>query len=336
MIKTIDLSGLGYEADRARLGVDRELAGKRATFCERIDCWKDTQRAVSDLRPPPPPSVKLRFDAPRWEALRRSCREGAVDDIRVDDADTIDCALALLADGLDPVALNLADDCMPGGCVDLGSGAQEESLFRRTALCGTLGLSMYPLLDDEGIYSPGVAVLKASEADGWTPVAPERRRTLAFLTVPGVKYPTCDRGHGPDGGARLRPRDAERLAVKARLMLQIALDRGHGSVVLGASGCGAWRCPPAHVAEVFRDVLDECRGAFRVVTFAILRTPVSGERTTGNFGAFSNLFSRGAGGASPPADPSKSLTKIAGMAGTGSGGGTAPYCPDGSESEMST
>ena len=315
MIKTIDVSELGssYEADRARLGVDRVLEGKRATFLERIDCWKSTQRAVSVLRPPPPPSVKLRFDASRWEALRRSsserCREGAIDDVRVDDADTIDCALALLAAGLDPVALNLADDCMPGGCVDLGSGAQEESLFRRTTLCGTLDLSMYPILDDEGIYSPGVAVLKASEADGWAPVAPERRRTLAFLTVPGVKYPTCDRGSGE---ARLRARDAERLAVKARLMLQIALDRGHDSVVLGASGCGAWRCPPAHVAEVFRDVLQECRGAFRVVTFAILRTPASGERSTGNFDVFSNLFSRGAGGASPPADPSKSLTKMAG------------------------
>jgi len=343
MIKTVDVSELGsYEADRARLGVDRELEGKRATFRERIDCWKDTQHAVSVLRPPPPPSVKLRFDASRWEALRRAPpaegssgrdRTEVIDDIRVDDADTIDCALALLADGLDPVALNLADDCMPGGCVDLGSGAQEESLFRRTTLCGTLDLSMYPILDDEGIYSPGVAVLKTSEADGWAPVTPERRRTLAFLTVPGVKYPAWDRGpddaSGCGGGTegRLKPRDAERLAVKVRLMLQIALDRGHDSVVLGASGCGAWKCPPAHVAEVFRDVLQECRGAFRVVTFAILRTPASGERSTGNFGVFSNLFSRGAGGASPPADPSKSLTKMAGIpAGTGCGGGTTPFC----------
>jgi uncharacterized protein (TIGR02452 family) len=75
-------------------------------------------------------------------------------------------------------------------------------------------------------------------------------------------------------------------------MLQLAHDHGHDSVVLGASGCGAWRCPPEHVAQVFASVLAECPGAFRVVAFAILRSPAAGERQTGNYETFKGAFRR--------------------------------------------
>jgi uncharacterized protein (TIGR02452 family) len=281
-----------YETSRS--DVDRVLERRRATFLERCDCWLDTKAAVAALPPSRIlPSVKVRFDASRWPPSGDGIK--GIQDIRVIDADTIDCALAFADAGLRPAALNLADDHMPGGCVDIGSGAQEESLFRRTALCATLDRAMYPILDDEGIYSPDVAVLKASEADGWAPGPRDPGRTLSFLTVPGVSYPVCD--YPADdlkhGLPRLKPVDARRLAVKVRTMLQIAHDRGHDCVVLGASGCGAWRCPPEHVAEVFAEVLAECpAGAFRVVAFAILRSPADGERRTGNFEIFEKGVSR--------------------------------------------
>jgi uncharacterized protein (TIGR02452 family) len=281
---------LSYEAERAALGVDGLIERRRATFLERCDCWLDTKAAVRSMLVRPLPSVKARFDASRWPPVARSPtqEQAQTTDCRVIDADTIDCAFSLIdREGLRPAVINLADDHMPGGCVDIGSGAQEESLFRRTALCGTLDLSMYPILDDEGIYSPDVAVLKASEADGWAPS--QSPKTLSFLTVPGVSYPVCD--YPADdlrhGKPRLKPVDATRLAVKVRMMLQLAHDHGHDSVVLGASGCGAWKCPPDHVAEVFAEVIAECPpGAFRVVAFAILRSPADGERQTGNFAAF--------------------------------------------------
>lgn len=276
-----------YETSRVKLGVDKIIACKRATFIDRIDCWKDTQKTVANMTCPE--SVKLRFDPSRWPPVERPF-DGIV---RIDDADTIDCALDHLDKGFNPVALNLADDCYAGGCVDIGSGAQEESLFRRTALCGTLDFSMYPIKDDEGIYSPDVVVLKTSEADGWVHIAPDQRKHLSFLTVPGVKYPLCI-NIGSDLGtceAMLNPHDAQRLSVKIRTMLQIAHDKGHDSVVLGASGCGAWKCPPRHVANVFKQVIQECHGAFRVVTIAILRIGASGERKTDNFEVFQATFS---------------------------------------------
>ena len=61
------------------------------------------------------------------------------------DMDTLDAAGVLLATGSRRVAvLNLADPGYPGGNVELGSGAQEESLFRRTTLCMHLPM-IHPL-----------------------------------------------------------------------------------------------------------------------------------------------------------------------------------------------
>ena len=242
------------------------MAGSYATqtrsFHERIEAWRDTRRRVEEDaltwgKIKPPPSIKHVFDPKRAPSAGTR--------VTVEDIDSIDCGLAYQALGFSPVVLNLADDCQPGGCVDIGSGAQEESLFRRTALYATLDQSMYPIGDDEGIYSPDVAVIKASEADGWAVYQQPKR--MAFLTVPGVKYPRCV--YADDKKPRLRPQDEARLRTKVRTMLQIASMHGHDAVVLGASGCGAWKCPPDHVAEIFRDVVDEYRGAFRVVAFAV-------------------------------------------------------------------
>ena len=253
-----------YEQLRQRLGVDAALARRRGTFHERIECWRDTVRIVEADLVRPPPSVKSRFDAAAPPPADRYGRGRTA--VTVEDVDSIDCGLAYAARGYRPVVLNLADDCMPGGCVDIGSGAQEESIFRRTALSATLGRELYPIGDDEGIYSPDVAVYKAAEADGWARYDVPAR--IAFLTVPGVKYPTCDYvGQVP----RLRPEDERRLAVKVRTMLQIAAANEHDCVVLGASGAGAWKCPPDHVAEVFAAVVKEYDGAFRAIAFAVLK-----------------------------------------------------------------
>ena len=147
---------------------------------------------------------------------------------------------------------------------------------------------MYPIRDDEGIYAKDVVVLKESENNRWAPIEPVKR--LSFLTVPGVKYPRCVYGREEGDPPRMKPVDAKRFAVKVRTMLQIAALHGHDSVVLGASGCGAWKCPPEHVAEIFRDVIAECHGAFRLVAFAIKRVPTAGERSTSNFETFSRFL----------------------------------------------
>ena len=234
----------------------------------RIACWHDT-KAQAEALPDPPPSLKM--DAPRVAAA--TAFQGRYGDmvVTVEDGDSIDVGLALQAQGHRPAVLNLADDCFPGGCVDLGSGAQEESLFRRTNLCRTLTLAHYPLRDGQVVYSPAVTVLKASEADGWRPYPPHARPRLAFIAGPGIRFPICVDADARTGHARLQAHDVARLEAKVRGVLHAAAAHGHDALVLGALGCGAWRSPPAHVAEVMRRVLlQEYDGAFRRVVVAIL------------------------------------------------------------------
>ena len=250
-------------------------------FLRRIEVWKDTER-----RAPP--------------AAAPSCKESYVDGygdghaptpptdahvlqqhprVALHDADTIDLGLALLASGVvsRPLLLILADDCFPGGCVATGSGAQEEALFRRTNLCRSLSMRDYPIRDDEAVYAPRIEVFRRGERHATDPfglLPPEERRVLDFVACPALRHPMLT----PEG--RLADADAARLAVKVELVLQLAHRHGHDGVVLGAMGCGAWKCPPDHVAEVMADVLSRfCArvpGAFRRVDFAILRGAEAG------------------------------------------------------------
>lgn len=68
-------------------------------------------------------------------------------------------------------------------------------------------------------------------------------------------------------------------------------------------GCGAWKCPPDHVAEIIAGVVARCAadGAFRRVDFAVLRGAADGyitidhrtavEGRLDNFDEFVRVFS---------------------------------------------
>jgi len=80
-----------------------------------------------------------------------------------------------------------------------GSGAKEESLWRRTALCHTQKQLFYPLCPvgkpADLLYSPKVSVLRDTEAKAyaWFP-APYRK--VDFIAIPALKYPAPQK----DGG----------------------------------------------------------------------------------------------------------------------------------------
>lgn len=184
------------------------------------------------------------------------------------------------------MVLNLADNSFPGGCVYTGSGAQEESIFRRTDVSQTLEMSFYPIRDAEAVYSPAVRVLKASEADDWRVIAGPSP-VVATIACPGIYHPALD----PSGS--MSDEDLMRLHDKIELVLQIAHDKRHSSLVLGALGCGAWRCPPEQVASVFTRVLQRHPGAFERVVFAIIPPVDTGRRSPGllsNFDAFAQAI----------------------------------------------
>lgn len=240
-----------------------------AMFIDRIKVWQETKAAATAIAATVPPSEKLTpADFPPGPAPSR----GYITELGIENVDCIEAGLAMTAEGLNPVVLNLSDDRDAGGCVDLGSGAQEESLWRRTALCVTQTGAFYPLCvggTTEAIYSPAVPVIRRSEAARYAWYTDTERPTMSFIACPAIKMPHwVESVEEPDGD--LKDSDKIRLSKRLRLILRIAAAKGHDAVVLGAMGCGAWSNPPRAVARVFATVLPEFDGMFKKITIAIL------------------------------------------------------------------
>lgn len=238
----------------------------------RIDIWNETRKVAMSMTVPP--SVKLtRHGVPCVGA-----RSDPDNYPRVLDADCLDVAHDMVSRGMNPVVLNLSDDCAAGGVVDLGSGAQEESLWRRTALCATQTQEFYPLCQVEQslIYSPRVAVLRDTESNTYAWL--DKPWFTSFIACPALKYPRWVASEEePDGD--LSEMDKAELAARLRLILDVAIQKGHDAIVLGPMGCGAWKNPPRAVARVFQRVLAEYTGHFREIVVAALTTDKRGLTT---------------------------------------------------------
>jgi uncharacterized protein (TIGR02452 family) len=213
-------------------------------------CWEDTQRK-SSLLPPPPPSIKIEYDHDFYYGVMRRDKSNRF----VCNMDTLDCAFLYE----NPLVLNMADDIIPGGWVNVGSFAQEESLFRRSNYHFTLTRDLYPILDTQAIYSPAVTVFKGPDLE---PL--DIPRQFAFIACPGIKYPFLD-----DDG-KFEDEDYRILEEKIKTILQVAITYGHDSIIFGALGCGAWQNPSREVAQIFRNVLDDYDGYIPNFIFAIL------------------------------------------------------------------
>lgn len=220
----------------------------------------------------------------RPEPLEMPAQESRVaTTIAVHNADCVEVAQLLRLAGLRPAVLNMANRQTPGGGVLGGAGAQEENLFRRSDLYVSLypfadSCEQYALVRDKrhsypldrrtgGIHSPRVTFFRASEANGYRLL--KAPFSASVITVPAINGPELV--IGPEG---LRIVDAlvEPTREKIRTILRIAGHHGHDALVLGAFGCGAFRNPPAHVAELFAEVFREPEfdGRFRIIDFAIL------------------------------------------------------------------
>lgn len=205
---------------------------------------------------------------------------GHVTEYSVVDGDCIEAGEALIARGFNPVVLNMASDHTPGGGYKGGSGAQEEDLFRRTNLLRVLANSekwynpnspkrppnkFYPLPDPSTVYSPSAWVMRAPQSKGYAWL--ERPYKMAFVASAAYRRPSL-----VEEGTKLSPKMAEGFKDKIRALMWTAARYGHDAVVLSAWGCGAFLNPPSHIAELFRNVLQNepwLQGRFRNITFAI-------------------------------------------------------------------
>lgn len=230
-------------------------------FVKRIDCWVNLQELCKTIEPPSIPSVKFIYNN---ELFTKKYEKST---IRFYNMDCVNLGLSMI--DLKPLVLNLSDDLWAGGYVSSGSGAQEESIFRRTNYFQSLLQNMYPILPNEAIYSPGISVIKKSEKENWEIIPTNEIQKLDFVACPALKYPETILVNNEK---RLFDRDVEILKKKIKLIIQIAVDNDHDTIILGGMGIGAWASPGNHVAEVFKDVLEELDGVMLNYYFAILTT----------------------------------------------------------------
>lgn len=223
-------------------------------------------------------------------------------EVEVINDDCLAVAMDLLSEGFNPAVLNMASRRNPGGGVIAGAGAQEETLFRRTNLfrslyqftqyAGIYGLEsssyQYPLdRDFGGVYTPGATLFREDEDHGYRLM--DNPVKLSFISVAGMNRPEL-----VNGGTMIAPHLVDAVKNKIRTILAIGLQHGHDSLVLGALGCGAFRNPPRHVAQLFREVLDErtFRGRFRRIVFAIIddHNAHHAHNPQGNYLPFKQVF----------------------------------------------
>ena len=213
----------------------------------------------------------VRYDEEQPQAGETEFR--GVTTYKVQNQDCLTVAWGLLNQGYHPAVLNLADSKNPGGLVTRGNAAQEESLFRRSNIYRSLyqwakdpaDLNRQQTYSTEldpdygGIYTPEATVIRGAENR-----LLEKPYSMSFITVAAVRNPKLEGGH-------LNADDAMRTRNKIRTILRMGIRHGHDALVLGALGCGAFKNPPADIANLFREVLEEEEFAdkLRLVVFAI-------------------------------------------------------------------
>ena len=211
-----------------------------------------------------------------------------------------DCILAtrdLVKQGFNPALLNMASLYHPGVGVLTGASAQEEELCRRS----TLAISLYQFslpggrygdladmvrvkrraerypMDNTygGIYSPGITFFRATKDEGYALM--DEPFSAAVISVASLNYNPKHGHNSLDSNGNIPETDKPILKEKIRTILRIGALKCHDSLVLGALGCGAFCTPPAQMARLFHEVLDEkeFKGRFSKIVFAIIDSPSS-------------------------------------------------------------
>lgn len=196
--------------------------------------------------------------------------------------------------GARPAVLNLASATSPGGGWRRGTLAQEEALCYRSSLALSLKDRYYPFRRLSGVYSPDVLIIREEMGKGnalYT--CPEAEMpVVSVVSVAAVKWPEVGLITDARGTREVFANDRDRLLTKGkmRVALRLAAARGHGLLVLGALGCGAYANPREEVVDCWKEVLGESEfggGWWVEVVFAVL--DAKGE---GNF----ELFDKELGG----------------------------------------
>ena len=199
---------------------------------------------------------------------------------------TLEAAASYAYAGKKVCVLNFASATNPGGGVIKGSSAQEEAICRCSTLYPNLKeqhawekfYAPYrrdhdPLHNDDCIYTPGIVVFK-SDTDYPKLMPEEKWYSVNVLTcaAPNLREQPSNGMNSGDGDNTVHISREELQALHEKRMqkiLEIAWTKGNEVVILGAFGCGAFRNPPAVVAQAMKTVVQEYRMSFETIEVAV-------------------------------------------------------------------
>lgn len=189
-------------------------------------------------------------------------------------------------------ALNFANAFSPGGGVEDGSLAQEESLCRVSTLYPCLfnikvlrayyydnRKNMNVIGDNKVVYSPNIYVIKE---DALIPYSIEKEDyyKIDIFTCAAPDYRNMFKAYTNE-------EDEYKIHFeRAKHILSAALANNIDILILGAFGCGAFKNHPHVVAKAYKDVLKNYLKYFEVVEFAIYTK----EEDTSNYDTFKNIL----------------------------------------------
>lgn len=206
-------------------------------------------------------------------------------ELSVENASTLEAARELRKRYERVALLNFASARNPGGGFLGGARAQEESLARASGLYSCLRTqpAFYDyhrelrscLYSDRVVFSPDVPVF----CDDNHHALPQPY-TVSMLTSAAVNVGALEKNEPQS----LRFVEAT-MARRIRMVLAVAAVQKIEALVLGAWGCGVFRCDPELIARLFAEALaePELQGCFSQVVFAIMNPRSGPDRNIASF-----------------------------------------------------
>ena len=177
--------------------------------------------------------------------------------VRVEKEDCLTLAEVHTLAGESVAVLNMANARHPGGGFRSGAGAQEENIHRRSDLYRYLGCmrnGLYPLKTGEAITSTGVTVFRGPEKAGYPFLKHPFQVTM--ISCAAINRPSLAiKGQVVDGEFEMDDDAEDDTRVRIKAILYAAEKCNCDTLILSAFGCGAFRCPPTHMAWLFRQEL---------------------------------------------------------------------------------
>lgn len=230
-----------------------------SSYEERNECWKDTKNKIKMMS-------KVDDSVKRVYKNENFTKKYSMSNVRLIDFDVIDCAIKCKK--MNPVIYNYSENDRPGRFVNSGLRGEEEESFRRTNYSESLLQNLYPIFKDEGVYSPNISVIKMSEATKWKSIPENEVPKISFIACsklePLVTYVS------KHNQIKLHSKDVEILKNQIKLIIQIAVEYGHDTIIFGSLFSGERSTPIKHIAEIFKSVLIECNGVILNYYFAML------------------------------------------------------------------